>query len=88
MSNQDGTIAEIPTSWHSMSRLLGSGWVLSISVLPDDGDRPVFVACGRNGENLIRAEATTSREAWHRAVAAAAACGMLAGWPRPSQGRG
>jgi hypothetical protein len=40
---------------------------------------------GSNGENELRVEGATPAEAWHRAVEAAAACGMLEGWPRPAR---
>jgi hypothetical protein len=43
---------------------------------------------GSNGGNKLRVEGSTQAEAWHRAIEAAAACGILDGWPRPARGTG
>ena len=38
---------------------------------------PVWVVCGTNGENVIKATGTTSTEAWLQAVGQARSMGML-----------
>ena len=83
MTDRDATLMDFPPAGTSMARLLGSGWSLGVSISPSDRDEVVHVACGSNGENILQVEASTSREAWWRAVEMAAACGMLKGWPGP-----
>jgi hypothetical protein len=55
------------------------------AALTGNSGRTVWQVDGSNGENRLRVEGSTSAEAWHRAVLAAAACGMLTDWPRPTQ---
>ena len=74
----------LPSFEESYERLSVSEWRLSHRGLPLIGGGLEYVVYGRNGENQIHATGATLFEAWHRAVEQAAACGMLAGWPRPA----
>ena len=58
-------------------------FVVGEAASTDSSGRTVNQVDGSNGENRIRVEGSTPAEAWHRAVLAAVACGMLADWPRP-----
>jgi hypothetical protein len=78
--------SEYPPSEESYARLHRSGWSLGGTTFTGSSGRTVHQVDGRNGENKIRVEGATPAVAWHRAVEAAAACGMLEGWPRPSSG--
>ena len=68
--------------------LYRSGWSTVEAAFTGSSCQVIHQVYGSNGENRIRVEGTTPTEAWHRAVEAAAACGMLADWPRPSCGSG
>jgi hypothetical protein len=70
----------------SLKRLHDSGWRTILDVLVGSSGNPIWVVNGSNGENHIRVVGDTMAEAWHLAVEAAAACGMLKGWPRPPTG--
>ena len=74
----------LPSFEESCKRLRRSGWRLSHHGHPLIDGGLEYVVNGRNGENQIHATGATLFEAWHRAVEQAAACGMLAGWPRPT----
>jgi hypothetical protein len=72
-----------PSAEESSTRLLRSGWRLRVMVFTDSSGRTVWEISGRLGENQIKAEGASRCEAWHEAAVSAAACGMLADWPRP-----
>jgi hypothetical protein len=80
--------ADFSPAEESIDRLRRSGWRWGEARLNCGSGRVAYVVYGRNGENLILVPAVTQREAWWRAVEQAAACGMLADWPRPDEGRG
>jgi hypothetical protein len=65
------------------ARLRRSGWSTGEATFTGLGGRTLVQVDGTNGENRIKVVGVTQRQAWHRAVEAAAACGMLEGWPRP-----
>jgi hypothetical protein len=77
-----------PPTEESIARLRRSGWSTDEAAWTGSSGRIVYQVDGTNGENSLLVRASTQREAWHRAVEAAAACGMLADWPRPSNGAG
>lgn len=58
--------------------------VLGEAAFTSANGRTVYQVDGSNAEDRIRVEDATPAEVWHRAVEAAASCGMLADWPRPS----
>ena len=67
-------------------RLHAGGWSVGDTAFHDvAGGGLVHVVIGSNGENMIRAEGATCREAWRRALDQAAAVGMLPGRPRPAR---
>jgi hypothetical protein len=68
----------------ALDRLIRSGWRLGHRGRHVTGVGVIYTVVGVNGENQICTTGMTLSEAWHRAVEQAAACGMLAGWPRPS----
>ena len=70
----------------SIACLHRSGWHLSVMVYTDGFGQTLWEIAGRQGENRIKVEAESRREVWHKAVLAAASCGMLQGWPKPSRG--
>src|SRR4051812_29455633 len=70
-----------PPTEDSISRLRRSGWSTGETAWTGSSGRTVYQVDGRNGENSLSVRASSQREAWHRAVEAASACGMLAGWP-------
>ena len=74
-----------PSPDESIDRLQYSGWLLGVRVFTDSKGLTVWQIDGSLGENRIQAEGATRAEAWHKAALAAAACGMLANWPRPSR---
>jgi hypothetical protein len=67
----------------SISRLRRSGWIVRESRWTDWDGQTVHQVNGHNGENKILVIGPTPSEAWWRACEAAAAVGMLEGWPRP-----
>src|SRR4051794_30942535 len=73
-----------PPCEESIALLHRSGWSTGEAAFTGSSGRTVWQVDGRNGENRLLAHGATQREAWHRAVEQAAACGMLADWPRPS----
>ena len=75
-----------PLAEESIIPLNRSGWHLNVTTFTDCSDRTIWEITGRQGENRIKVEAASPCEAWSKAALAAAACGMLAGWPRPSDG--
>jgi hypothetical protein len=75
-----------PPAEDSCRRLHLSGWSCGEAAFTGSSGRTVWQVDGSNGENEIRVEGATPAEAWHRAVEAAAACGMLTDWPRPRSG--
>jgi hypothetical protein len=77
--------AEFPPTEESIVRLRHSGWNTGETAWHTAGGI-VYQVDGSNGENRIRVEGATPREAWHRAVEAAAAVGILDGWPMPTSG--
>jgi len=77
-----------PPTKESLQRLLCSGWALSPMTFERNSGRGAWQVCAFNGENRLKVEGATPAEALHLAVEAAAACGMLKGWPRPSTGTG
>jgi hypothetical protein len=72
-----------PPAEESIDRLRRSGWCAGEAGFTGTSGRIVWQVDGRCGEKVLRVEGATQREAWHRAVGAAAACGMLVDWPRP-----
>jgi hypothetical protein len=79
---------DFPPTEESIARLHRSGWSTGETAFTGSSGRTVYQVDGRNGEDSLLVCASTQREAWWRAVEAAAACGMLAGWPRPTSGAG
>jgi hypothetical protein len=77
-----------PPTEESIAHLHRSGWSTGEAAFTGSSGRTVGQVDGSNGENRIHAAAPTQREAWHRAVEAAAAVGMLADWPKPTPGKG
>src|SRR4051794_19170676 len=73
-----------PPVEESLARLHRSGWTLGETPWTGASGRTVYQVDGTNGENKFLVRAPTAREAWHRAVEQAAACGMLQDWPRPA----
>src|SRR3954470_14206020 len=88
MSDRDETMTDFPPSDESIIRLRRSGWSTGETAWHAIGGGIVYQVDVSNGENRILVVGTTPREAWHRAVEAAAAVGMLDGWPRPTPGAG
>jgi hypothetical protein len=76
-----------PPAKESVRRLIRSGWCLYQFVSISPKAEISWKISGSNGENKICVECATQGEAWHRAIEAAAACGMLTGWPRPKGNR-
>jgi hypothetical protein len=79
---------DFPPAEDSIAHLHRSGWSTGEAAFTGSSGRVVYQVDGSNGENRILVRAATQREAWHRAVEAAAAIGMLDGWPRPTPGAG
>jgi hypothetical protein len=53
----------------AIDRLHAGGWSVGDTAFFDVEDGcPVWVVTGTNGENMIRAEGATCREAWRRAL--------------------
>ncbi len=75
-----------PPAEESLHRLRRSGWSTGEAGFTGSSRRVIHQVDGSNGVNKIRVEGSTPAEAWYRAVEAAAAIDMLAGWPRPSGG--
>ena len=75
-------------STNALDWLHADGWSISDTAFYVAGGGLVHVVIGSNGENQIRAEGATCREAWRRALDHAAEVGMLPGWPRPARGVG
>ena len=69
---------DYPPAEDSLARLHRSGWSTGEAAFTGSSGWTVWQVDGSNGENKIRVEGSTPTEAWHRAVEAAAACGMLA----------
>jgi hypothetical protein len=82
-----GDAQAFPVAHDSIVRLRRSGWCLSVAVVTGTDGRLTCAVTGRLGENRIEAVGATPPEAWCKAALAAAACGMLKGWPRPATGR-
>jgi hypothetical protein len=78
--------ARYPPAEESLERLHRSGWSMGVAIFVGPSGTTVWRVDGSNGENQIRVVGTTPAEACHGAVLAAAACGMLADWPRPETG--
>jgi hypothetical protein len=74
---------DYPPAEESLERLHRSGWSTCLAVFMGPRGAIVWRVDGSNGENQIRVVGTTLAEAWHAAVLAAAAAGMLEDWPRP-----
>jgi hypothetical protein len=89
IAEHDPTMPEpdYPPAEESLERLQRSGWSMGVAIFVGPIGATGWRVDGSNGENQIRVVGTTLAEAWHCAVLAAAACGMLAEWPRPSSGR-
>ena len=82
---ENDTYTPVEESLHHLHR---SGWIVAEITFTSASGRTVHLVEGANGgENRIHVKGSTQAEAWHRAVEAAAACGMLRGWPRPMGGR-
>jgi len=64
-----------PPIEESLDRLHRSGWSVGDVAFHAEGSGLAWVVVGTNGENKIRAEGATAREAWFRAVAQAGASG-------------
>jgi hypothetical protein len=65
------TAAVYPSVDESFARLHRAGWSIG-----EAATESAWIVSGTNGENAIRAEATSQAEAWHRAVEQAEAVGM------------
>jgi hypothetical protein len=78
---------DLPPIGDCIERLVRSGWTMRKIRFEANSGRMVWRVGGHNGENEITSEGATPAEAWHRAVEAASACGMLKGWPRPPDGK-
>jgi hypothetical protein len=76
---------DYPSAEESLDRLHRSGWSCGEAEFTGSSGRTVRQVDGSNGENRLKVEGSTPAEAWHRAVEAAAAVGMLADWPRPRE---
>ena len=63
-----------------------AGWTISSTAFATTDGGSVWVVSGHNGENLIRADAETEAEAWHRAVDQARSVGILEGIIRGDPG--
>jgi hypothetical protein len=74
-----------PPAEDSVRRLHHSGWSAGEAAFTGSSGRTVYQVDPSNGENKLRVEGVSPAEAWWRAVEAAAACGMLRDWPRPTQ---
>jgi len=61
----------------AIDQLHASGWSVGDTAFVGEGGSLVWVVTGHNGENVIRAEGATYREAWAAAVEQARAIGML-----------
>jgi hypothetical protein len=72
-----------PPAEESLHRLHRSGWSCGEAGFTYPDGRYVHQVDASNGEKRSRVEGATPAEAWWRAVEAAAACEMLADWPRP-----
>jgi hypothetical protein len=71
----------------ALDQLHVGGWSVGDTAFHDvDRGGIIHVVIGSNGENRIRAEGATCREAWRRALDQAAEVGMLPGRPRPARG--
>ena len=66
-----------PADVAALDRLHRAGWSVGDFAAHTLDGRPVWVVAGSNGENLIRAEGSTSAEAWARAVEQARLLGIL-----------
>jgi len=75
---------EYPPTEESLHRLRRSVWSTGEAGFTGSSGRTVWQVDSANGENRIRVEGATPAEAWWRACKAAAACGILDRWPRPS----
>jgi hypothetical protein len=73
-----------PPAEESLERLQRSGWSVGVVIFVGPIGATVWRVDGANGENQIRVVGMTPAEACHGAVLAAAACGMLTDWPRPT----
>jgi hypothetical protein len=72
-----------PPSEESLDQLRRPGWSCGEFGFAGPAGRYVHQVDGYNGENKLRAPGATPAEAWHQAVQATTAVGMLADWPRP-----
>ena len=61
----------------AMFRIHCSGWSIGDAGFVGKAGVKTWLAIGRNGENLLRAEGATEVEAWRRALDEARALGML-----------
>jgi hypothetical protein len=73
---------DYPPTDESFDQLHRAGWSVGETAFHVKGGGLVWLVIGSNGENQIRAEGQTDREAWYRAIEQAIAVGMLAGWSR------
>jgi hypothetical protein len=71
----------------TIERLRRSGWSCKVSGFTTSGDRVFYQVEGSKGSHRFRVQGQTVREAWHKAMLAAAALGAKADWPRPPSGR-
>ena len=83
-----GDAQPFPLARDSILRLHRSGWSLRLTAALESDGQPRWEVSGHLGENRIKVEGATWCEALRKATLAAAACGMLRGWPRPAVGRG
>jgi hypothetical protein len=75
-----------PPADDSLHHLHRSGWSTGEARFTGSSGPYAHQVDGSNGENKLRVEGARPAEAWHWAVEAAAGCGMLSDWPRPSRG--
>ena len=61
----------------AMGRLHATGWSVGVVADRDEADRPCWLGSGFNGENLVRAWASTMAEVWAAAEEQTRTLGML-----------
>jgi hypothetical protein len=69
---------DYPSPEATIERLRRSGWSCKVSGFTTSDDRVCYQVEGSKGGNRFRVQGQTAREAWHKAMLAAAAFGALA----------
>jgi hypothetical protein len=78
--------SDYPSPEASIERLRLSGWSCKVSGFTTSRAEVFYQVEGSKGSNRFRVQGQTAREAWHKAMLAAAAFGAKADWPRPMSG--